>query len=60
MSEANSGGVFSNVDFIPSTIELTGSLSASLTSDEEIDSYIENVRKQMKQYLKGSDGIQIQ
>ena len=36
MSEANSGGVFSNVDFIPSTIELTGSLSASLTSDEEI------------------------
>ena len=32
----------------------------TLTSDEEIDSYIENVRKQMKQYLKGSDGIQIQ
>lgn len=31
----------------------------TLTSDEEIDAYIENVRKQMKQYLKGSDGIQI-
>ena len=31
----------------------------TLTSDEEIDQYIEDIRRQMKQYLKGSDGIQI-
>lgn len=30
-----------------------------LKSDEDIDAYIENIRKQMKQYLQGSDGIQI-
>ena len=30
-----------------------------LTSDEEIDAYVENIRKQMKQYLQGSDGIKI-
>ena len=30
-----------------------------LTTDAEIDAYIENVRKQMKQFLQGSDGIQI-
>lgn len=30
-----------------------------LKSDDDIDAYIENVRKQMKQYLQGSDGIQI-
>ena len=30
-----------------------------LKSDEEIDAYVENIRKQMKQYLQGSDGIQI-
>ena len=31
----------------------------TLTTDEEIDAYVETIRKQMKQYLKGSDGIQI-
>jgi hypothetical protein len=31
----------------------------TLTSDEEIDAYVENIRKQMKQYLQGSDGIKI-
>jgi hypothetical protein len=31
----------------------------TLTTDEEIDAYVESIRKQMKQYLKGSDGIQI-
>lgn len=30
-----------------------------LKSEDDIDTYIENVRKQMKQYLQGSDGIQI-
>ena len=30
-----------------------------LKSDEDIDAYIENIRNQMKQYLQGSDGIQI-
>ena len=30
-----------------------------LKSDEDIDAYVENIRKQMKQYLQGSDGIQI-
>ena len=30
-----------------------------LKSDEEIDAYVESIRKQMKQYLKGSDGIEI-
>lgn len=30
-----------------------------LKSEEDIDVYVENVRKQMKQYLHGSDGIQI-
>ena len=30
-----------------------------LKTDEEIDAYVENIRKQMKQYLQGSDGIQI-
>lgn len=30
-----------------------------LKSEDDIDAYIENVRKQMKQYLQGSDGIQI-
>lgn len=30
-----------------------------LKSEEDIDAYVENVRKQMKQYLHGSDGIQI-
>lgn len=30
-----------------------------LKSDEDIDVYVENIRKQMKQYLQGSDGIQI-
>jgi hypothetical protein len=30
-----------------------------LKTEDDIDSYIENVRKQMKQYLQGSDGIQI-
>ena len=30
-----------------------------LKSDEEIDAYVESIRKQMKQYLQGSDGIQI-
>lgn len=30
-----------------------------LKSDEEIDAYVENIRKQMKQYMQGSDGIQI-
>ncbi|WP_022775135.1 BREX system P-loop protein BrxC [Butyrivibrio sp. AE2015] len=30
-----------------------------LKSDEEIDAYVDNIRKQMKQYLQGSDGIQI-
>ena len=30
-----------------------------LKSDEDIDAYVENIRKQMKQYLHGSDGIQI-
>ena len=31
----------------------------TLSSEAEIDDYVENVRKQMKQYLQGSDGIQI-
>lgn len=30
-----------------------------LKSDADIDDYVENIRKQMKQYLQGSDGIQI-
>ncbi len=30
-----------------------------LKTDDEIDAYVENIRKQMKQYLQGSDGIQI-
>ena len=30
-----------------------------LKSDSDIDAYVENIRKQMKQYLQGSDGIQI-
>ena len=30
-----------------------------LKTDEEIDAYVENIRKQMKQYMQGSDGIQI-
>lgn len=30
-----------------------------LKSEEDIDAYVENIRKQMKQYLQGSDGIQI-
>ena len=30
-----------------------------LKTDEEIDIYVESIRKQMKQYLHGSDGIQI-
>ncbi|MGN0472297.1 MAG: BREX system P-loop protein BrxC [Lachnospiraceae bacterium] len=30
-----------------------------LKSNEDIDAYVENIRKQMKQYLQGSDGIQI-
>ena len=30
-----------------------------LKNDEEIDAYVENIRKQMKQYMQGSDGIQI-
>lgn len=30
-----------------------------LKSENDIDAYIESVRKQMKQYLQGSDGIQI-
>lgn len=30
-----------------------------LKSDEDIDAYVESIRKQMKQYLQGSDGIQI-
>nr|MCR5232825.1 BREX system P-loop protein BrxC [Lachnospiraceae bacterium] len=30
-----------------------------LKSDDEIDAYVESIRKQMKQYLQGSDGIQI-
>ena len=30
-----------------------------LKTDEEIDTYVENIRKQMKQYMQGSDGIQI-
>ena len=30
-----------------------------LKSEEEIDAYVENIRKQMKQYMQGSDGIQI-
>ena len=31
----------------------------TLTSDEDIDAYVENIRKQMKQFLQGSDGIKI-
>lgn len=31
----------------------------TLNTEEEIDAYVENIRKQMKQYLRGSDGIQI-
>ena len=30
-----------------------------LNTEEDIDAYVENIRKQMKQYLQGSDGIQI-
>lgn len=30
-----------------------------LMSEDDIDAYVENIRKQMKQYLQGSDGIQI-
>lgn len=30
-----------------------------LKTDEEIDAYVENIRKQMKHYMQGSDGIQI-
>ena len=30
-----------------------------LKSDEDIDAYVESIRKQMKQYLQGSDGIEI-
>ena len=30
-----------------------------LKTDDEIDAYVESIRKQMKQYLQGSDGIQI-
>ena len=30
-----------------------------LKTDDDIDAYVENIRKQMKQYLQGSDGIQI-
>lgn len=30
-----------------------------LKSEEDIDAYVENIRKQMKQYMQGSDGIQI-
>ena len=30
-----------------------------LKTEDDIDSYVENIRKQMKQYLQGSDGIQI-
>ncbi|SDV99270.1 hypothetical protein SAMN04487759_10156 [Kandleria vitulina] len=30
-----------------------------LKSEDDIDIYVENIRKQMKQYLQGSDGIQI-
>ena len=31
----------------------------TLSTEAEIDAYVENIRKQMKQYLQGSDGIQI-
>ena len=31
----------------------------TLSTEAEIDAYVENIRKQMKQYLRGSDGIQI-
>ena len=30
-----------------------------LKTDADIDAYVENIRKNMKQYLQGSDGIQI-
>lgn len=30
-----------------------------LKSEDDIDAYVENIRKQMKQYLQGSGGIQI-
>ena len=30
-----------------------------LKSEADIDAYVENIRKQMKQYLQDSDGIQI-
>ena len=30
-----------------------------LESEDDIDAYVENIRKQMKKYLHGSDGIQI-
>ncbi len=30
-----------------------------LKTEEDIDAYVENIRKQMKQYLQGSEGIQI-
>ena len=30
-----------------------------LRSEDDIDDYVENIRKQMKHYLKGNDGIQI-
>lgn len=30
-----------------------------LKSEDDIDAYVESIRKQMKQYLQGSDGIQI-
>lgn len=33
--------------------------AGTLESDEDIDRYVENIRKQMKQFMKGSDGIQI-
>ena len=31
---------------------------AKMTKDD-IDAYVESIRRQMKQYLQGSDGIQI-
>ena len=30
-----------------------------LRSEDDIDDYVENIREQMKHYLKGNDGIQI-
>ena len=42
ISDANSGGVFSKVDFIASTIEFIGSFNASLTSAELISIVLGN------------------